>query len=343
MTAPSTLFTIRKKVRRLTGRTSNNKITDDQIDEYINTFVQYDLPQQIKLFSNETVFEFYTKPNTPEYNLRPPDPDNPSFSDLTVDFDGETVAAADVYTNFRVPCFVEGYRIPVVQDRQALYSYYPEVQVLTATTFGNNTNGPYTFSFGVPRTIPGTISVSTVDNTKSSVSAKDRQISITEGEWFLPNQDTTLTGIFNYETGTGEITFPNIIPTGESINASAAFGQQSRPYYLLYYDDKFVFRPVPDRAYSVRIGAYVIPSALLENTQDPKVKQWWQYIAYGAAKKIFEDSQDPEGEAAILPGLKEQEALAQRRTLVQYAQQRSPSIFQGAYDYPGGGWGNIGI
>ena len=76
----STLATIRTKVRRLTGRPSPQQITDTQIDEYVNTFYQYDFPEHLRVFSNTSTFKFMTEANVAEYDLRT----------IQVPFDGGT-------------------------------------------------------------------------------------------------------------------------------------------------------------------------------------------------------------------------------------------------------------
>ena len=68
--------------------------------------------------------------------------------------------------------------------------------------------------------------------------------------------------------------------------------QPGKPLGMLYYDDKFIIRPVPDKTYSINIEVDVRPTELLNTTDVPQIAQWWQYIAYGAGKKIFEDRMD---------------------------------------------------
>jgi hypothetical protein len=69
------------------------------------------------------------------------------------------------------------------------------------------------------------------------------------------------------------------------------------------------------------------PTELLAANTSPDIEQWWQYIAYGAAKKILEDRMDMETVAKIAPEFKMQERLALRRTLVQNKSQRTPTIY----------------
>ena len=65
--ADSTLSAIRTKVRRLTRSPSEAQLTTAQIDEYVNTFVLYDLPEHLRLTTLRSVFTFYTDPNIDVY------------------------------------------------------------------------------------------------------------------------------------------------------------------------------------------------------------------------------------------------------------------------------------
>lgn len=52
--ADSTLAAIHEKVRRITRTPSMAQLTDAQLDQYINTFVLYDFPSNIRLFPLRT-------------------------------------------------------------------------------------------------------------------------------------------------------------------------------------------------------------------------------------------------------------------------------------------------
>ena len=115
---------------------------------------------------------------------------------------------------------------------------------------------------------------------------------------------------------------------------------------MLYYNDTFTLRPVPDQAYRVQMEVYVRPTELLSSSQSPELSEWWQYIAYLASKKIFEDRMDLESVQQILPELRKQECLILRRTIVQQTNQRTSTVYSeqtgaaGAYGpglFSGGG------
>ena len=66
---------------------------------------------------------------------------------------------------------------------------------------------------------------------------------------------------------------------------------------------------------------------LLTSGQSPQLEEWWQYIAYGSAKKIFEDRLDMESVQMIVPEYRKQETLCLRRTIVQYTNERTATIY----------------
>ena len=69
------------------------------------------------------------------------------------------------------------------------------------------------------------------------------------------------------------------------------------------------------------------PIALLSSSQNPLIKQWWQYIAYGATKKIFEVSANPDGVDQISQEFKKQKELVLNRHIVQQTNQRTATIY----------------
>jgi len=147
----------------------------------------------------------------------------------------------------------------------------------------------------------------------------------------------------NYQTGQYVITFPNITQTLATIWFEGILYQPGKPLGMLYYDDKFVIRPVPDKTYSINIEVDVRPTELINSTDVPYLEQWWQYIAWGASKKIFEDRMDMDSVQLIMPEFKQQERLVLRTTLTQQANERTVTIYTQGKNYGfgwfgGGGW-----
>ncbi len=340
MSAPSTLAAIRTKVRRLTGRPSPQQITDDQIDEYVNIFYQYDFPEHLRVFSQRGTFTFMTEANVDQYKMRALDPSSPTFNELVVDFDGGVESAVDVYYNLQPPAYIAGYQSFYSQSREQFFRTYPALGDINNSISGNGTPGPYAFTLPNVPMLQNSVTVGAIDSTNSTIKGVDDPQSRSTGNWLISNSTTPLTGSINYLTGAGTVTFPNNIPSGNEITFTFTPYQPNRPLAVLFYEDIITLRPVPDKPYPVQFNAFLTPKALLSSTQNPQLKQWWQYLAYGAAKKIFEDSQDPEGIDQIIKGFKEQENLVLHRHIVQQTNERTATIYTEMTAFPYGNFNN---
>ncbi len=143
----------------------------------------------------------------------------------------------------------------------------------------------------------------------------------------------------NYVTGEFVITFPASTQNMATVWFEGILYQPGKSIGVLYYDSKFTIRPVPDKTYGVQIEADIRPTELIASTDVPQLEQWWQYIAYGASKKIFEDRMDMDSVQLIMPEFKVQERLVLRTTLTQQANERTVTIYtQGKNFDIGGGW-----
>jgi len=350
MVAPSTLADIRQKVRRITGRPSDQQITNAQIDEYINTFYIYDLPEHLQLISNRVNYQFVTNANTAIYDL----PNN-------------------VYLTSMPPVFIGGYQSYMTQSRENVYRINPSLNFLQQNvTFGNNTAGPYTFTLGnVPmmkgwkRNPPGAYSTS-IAGTQSDVPASKlnwmvlvsgtdingNSISLVDdgqGHLFDPgnasignfgDQSTVAAnsrGTVNYITGVVTVNDPALFPLGPGFSSPIASGapincqyvpyKASRPQSVVFYQQQFNLYPIPDQAYTVSFEAYALPTDLIDDVDVPTMLQFWQVLAYGASDKIFTDNADMESAAKFRPLLEEQLKLIQRRTIVQQTSERTSTIY----------------
>ena len=148
----------------------------------------------------------------------------------------------------------------------------------------------------------------------------------------------------NYVTGQYVITFAAAPAVGAVINSQTVQVQVSLPQAICYFDNTFIVRPVPDQPYEVNFEVFVRPTQLLYTDSIPELQEWWQYIAYGTAKKVFEDRMDLESVQMILPEYMKQERLCLRRTIVQITNERSATIYTEQTAGPGGnggfwGWG----
>lgn len=122
--AGTTLNDIRLKIRRITGRPSDAQITNDQIDDYINTFYLYDFPEHLRLEPLRVNYQFVTSANKSVY-------------DFPIEY---------FLTNMP-PVYIAGYRSYMTQSRDNYFrinSHLNYLQQDAAT--GDGTTGPYSFT-----------------------------------------------------------------------------------------------------------------------------------------------------------------------------------------------------
>lgn len=319
--ANSTLETIRRKVRRLTRSPNVNQLSDTELDEYINTFVLYDFPEHLRLKALLENMTFYTNPYQTKYitdeNVLP-------VTDPLYNFHNK-------YITIKQPVFVAGYPVYFTQDQTEFYGTFPNINFLVAIGTGD----------GVTTTYSGTLSATPVIQEQvlfSSIDSSNGGISLYDVPSALPNQttgtlfdtDTNLpAGTINYVTGVYSLTFPTPPAAGTVINAQTVPYAAGRPTAMLYFNDTFFLRQVPDQPYRVQFEVYRRPTELLSSNQKPELSQWWQYIAYGAAKKVFEDRTDMDGVQHIMPEFEAQQNLVNRRTIEQLASERPATIYDG--------------
>lgn len=349
----STLSQIQTKVRRLTRSVSENQLSTTDLNNYINTFVLYDFPEHLRLLNLKTVLTFYTEPFVDTYGTNTTDPTNPLYN-----FDNQ-------YITVNPPVYIGGYQALWVQSESQFYGIYPKIATISSigttgdgatTSFSGNINTNLTGNGSggpVALILAGSVLFESMTATGLGISLVDYPILDGDG-----NQISNIIGALgpvgqpvntlpspygqiNYLTGEFSLNFPVAPANGVAINSQCYITQPSIPQTVLFYDGQFVLRPVPDQVYKVQVEAFIRPTELLISTQQPQLSEWWQYIAYGCAKKIFEDRMDLESVQQILPEFKNQERLILRRTIVQLTNQRSTTIYTeqtGTAGQYGAGW-----
>lgn len=363
----TTLQDIQTKVRRLTRTPSKNQLSDDDLNQYINTSVVYDFPEHLRMFNLRTQFTFYANPFQDVY---PTDtlsyfgtPTGGITTNPLYDFQNK-------YITVHQPVYIAGYQSFYSQNREQFFGIYPLTNSIASigptgdgvtSTFTGVVNSqqaqfpPLNNFTQVVTLLQNNVLFSSVGTNGVGLALVDVPLTDTTtgnklpiGNLFVP--DALPTGpitvvnpsnTINYVTGAFTITFPNPPAAGVLINSQTVPQNTALPQALLYYNNQFTLRPVPDQPYAINFEAYIRPTALLAESQNPTLNDWWQYISYLAAKKIFEDRMDMESVAMILPELKKQENLVSRRSIVQYTNERTATIYteQVNYGAGSGGWG----
>ena len=118
----STLEQIKKKVRRVTASPDPSQLTDSDIEEYINTFYELDLPAHLKLWKLRGKYTFYTTPNEDRYAIDD-----------------------DAQLTFQCPLYIDGNEAQYTQSQQEFFRLYPKQNFETTLAAGNGGTG-YSFT-----------------------------------------------------------------------------------------------------------------------------------------------------------------------------------------------------
>lgn len=359
----STLQAIQNKVRRLTRSPSTAQLTDADLQNYINTFIVYDFPEHLRTFNFRTQFTFYTNPFQDEYHT-----DEDSFAGATnnilYDFQNK-------YLTVHPPFFVAGYQSFYSQSPEQFYGIYPKLNSIISTAFTGD--GITTTFSGVVNTQQTILS----PNFQQNIALLQRQVlfesasssflglalvdvplvdpttgnNFAQGNLYDPNSAAyqaallspptalDLTNYIDYSTGAYTITFPSAPGTDIPINSQVVPVGLSQPRAILFYANKFIIRPVPDQVYRVNFEVYQRPTQFLETSSEPQLKEYWQYIALGTSIKVLQDRMDMESVQMLIPEFRLQQNLCNRRTIVQYTNERTATIYEGSSGLSGSGWG----
>ena len=134
------------------------------------------------------------------------------------------------------------------------------------------------------------------------------------------------------------------MPAGTPITIAYNSKVLKIPLAILFYQNQFTLAPVPDQGYTVQLTVYRSPiKALLaqSETGNPELSEWWEILAVGAAKKIFEDRLDSDGVMFIDKMLKERYDIIETRTYATIGSRQIYTIYsdQVTYNYSQNGFG----
>lgn len=355
-----TLQDIIVKIRKLTGSASDYQLTDAQIIDYIDSFYLYDFPAQFRSLKLQDKYVFNTQRGIDTYP-----------------FDWEH------YTTIQQPVYCAKREIALYYNQWNFFGAWFNWQYQQNFALGDGTTGPYsgtTSSNPIIRSYNNNPSVeSPLFTTASGVShqptypqtniGRAMNILITANRAYGQTLNVTddgngsligdcSSGSIDYETGVvSNLVFTQTIPGNNTITIMYNPANMAMPESILFFQNQFTLRPVPDKGYTIELVAYRQPSQAILGTTNPsapnyagtpELLEWWECLAFGAAKKIYEDRLDSDGVALMDKSLDERYQVAYTRTYAELGKQRMPTIFAdqlannygGSYGWFGGSGGN---
>ena len=319
------------------------------ITDYINSFYLYDFPAQFRSLKLKDKYTFNTQYGVDTYAFN-----------------------SEQYTTIEMPCYCAKREIALFTDPWSFYGVNFNWQYQENFTYGNNTSGPYS---GLTTANP---IIRSVNNNPANIAGTPNIPGVSQGNPGFPagrvqnilitaniaNGDTVNVtddgnggligdclggGSINYATGQiSNLTFTQVIPGGANIQIQYNPTVPSIPLSIMFYQNQFTLRPVPDQGYTIELTAFRQPSqALMAGGNDlgtPELSEWWECLAIGAAKKMYEDRLDSDGIALMDKMLQEKYQLCYTRTYAQLgSNNRINTIFadqlSGGYGHGGFGFG----
>jgi hypothetical protein len=350
---------LRYTIRKLTGRYDTYQLPDTSygennisnppgIDDYINDFYLYDMPEHFRTLKLRDFFTFSTIPNCGTYAV----PEN----------------VIEIYD----PIYVDNYQFKWYQYPAEFWQVWPELNFIDQNgATGNGSTTSFTFNLTQTPIQQGTVVIGMIPNPTAITSVANETFSdtdfavpldIPDQQYFNPVGTLTGTqggtGTINYLTGAVTLNFVNPPDAGSYSSAHYHPYVASRPRDIMFYQQNLYIRPIPNDTYFVKVMSYMLPTTVMNAatnattrpslnvvgnnnvniqgfsgssgslpTDLPQFNEWWQMIAYGASLKIFAEDGDMEEYGKLRPIFDEQMLLAQRKTLRQLAHQRTPTIY----------------
>lgn len=361
------------KTRKLTGSSNSFQVTDSYIVQQMHSFYAYDLPAKFRSLKLKDVYTFTTNigqdvyPFNSELYITVNQPCYCAKRELKFFHDPWSFYSANYnwqqFTTFTTgngttgpysgsttffPLIGSVNNDPGTQTNPSLYFPQGRVQniLITANVIGAN-------GIGQTQNVTddGQGNLIQIFQTSSGQPVSGNQ----EYGWTYYRQYASSTptvpgnATINYQTGaiTG-LTFAQAIPDGTPIQIQYNYKQFSIPLAIMFYQNQFTMAPTPDAGYTIELTCYRQPiQALLASdmTGNPELSEWWEILAVGASKKIFEERLDSDGVVFIDKMLKERYDIIETRTYAQIGQERIKTLYtdQLTENYgSGGGLTNFG-
>ncbi len=293
-TAGWTLANMQLKFRSVTGTTSTDQLTDAQVQAYLNNYYVYTMPFELKEQITDQFLKFNTTPGIDVY------------------------AFPGGYFTDSPGAYADGFPLVFYQDPDVFYQDWPQQYAVDNIATGDGVTTAFSGGLQNPPLIIGSLFITSDDQTGLQYQLTD-------------NGDGTLsgdgTGSIDYLTGAYSFNFTTAPAASAVIYAKYIGYSGNRPQGILFFNNQFTLRPVPDQSYAIQMQGYIQPTTLSLSTDTPLQPEWGPVIVYGAALERFQDIGDNDNYERYYPVFKRFENVALGRTIQQLTEQQSVPRF----------------
>jgi hypothetical protein len=289
------------KVRNITGTPISNDLSSEMSDElitsYINSYYTFTMPFELKEQINLQPLNFFALPNIDVYSF-------PS-----------------AFLTDQPMAYADGFPLIFYQDRDIFFQDWPQQYAQDPVGVGDGITDLFVGVAQNPPIIRGTFLIT--DGEQVAFDKSDGSLYQTLG-----GVDVDV-GNINYVTGGFDVTFDSAPAISATIYDKYQGYQPARPQGVLWYNNVFTFRPIPDQVYQITMQGYINQTQFDVTNQSttPLQTEWGQLIAYGASLEIFSDRGDLVAYNNNYPILKRYENVALGRTVQQYEASQSVPRF----------------
>lgn len=294
ITAGWTFDNMQAKFRLVTGCPSEDQLSDAEVQAYLNDYYVYTMPFELKEQITDQFLIFNTTPGIDIYS-----------------FPGG-------YFTDSPGAYADGFPLVFYQDPDIFYQDWPQQYAVDNIATGDGVTSAFSGGLQNPPVIIGTLFITSDDPTGFQQQVTD-------------NGDGTLSGngigTINYLTGAYTVTFTTPPASTAVIYAKYQGYSGNRPQGVMFFNNEFTLRPVPDQSYRIQMQGYIKPNNLASASDVPLQAEWGPVIVYGAALSRFSDIGDTENYDRYFPIFKRFENVALGRTIQQLTEQQSVPRF----------------
>ncbi len=283
-----TLQDIQQLVRDLTGTPDTDQLTNAQITTFINNYYTFTMPFELKEQINLQPLNFFALSNIDVYG-----------------FPG-------AFLTDQPMAYADGFPLIFYQDRDIFFQDWPQQYASDQVDVGNGINNTFDGNTQAFPIINGTFLIT--DGTQVLYDSGVLNNPSIPGIYNLTGSGG---GTINNLTGAFSATFTINPASGTTIYDKYQGYQPARPQGVLFYNNVFTFRPIPDQTYQITMQGYINQVQLVSQSDTPLQTEWGQLLGYGAALEIFSRRGDLGQVNAYYPLLKRYENIA----LARYVQQ----------------------